>query len=193
MREIVQDGKIADKFIDAFASQEPVALLLGNETYNAFCFRIDEGTDEQFDFDVLMADNSSVDSTVILPEYVVRETLSRRLQPINDICAVTKIDALVMGPPPTKDESVLQATHARKRTTKLWMARPYARLKCWKIQREVMRGIAKRNSILFIDIPNGAADEDGFLKAEFNWDGIHGNPDYSVLMLNHIISQMEAA
>jgi hypothetical protein len=184
VREIVSEGAIAGRFASEFSGGGSIGILFGNETYNSICLRIDIAQDPNHAFSLA---GSAFRAQTVLPANLVREVISLRLKPISDICKTTRVDYIISGAPPGRDQAIVKEQYRKKSISDVWIADPETCLGCWKIQSVLMAEIANENDSIFIRVPDALLDEDGFLHPQYIYDGVHGNQAYNEAMLAHIL------
>lgn len=99
---------------------------------------------------------------------------------------------LVGSPPPSEDNAVKDrflASRARAHGTPSVLLPPATvALKLWLLVNEIVQALCKECGVRFIDCSPVACNERGFLKPEYEHDGVHGNTRYNELMAQYIVS-----
>lgn len=71
---------------------------------------------------------------------------------------------------------------------------PALRLKLWEVQQRVLSDFCSKNKLIFLDNPEDARDESGFLKRRYYaGDATHANPRYGSLVLKQVAQAIDRA
>ena len=70
---------------------------------------------------------------------------------------------------------------------------PLVSLKLWLLVNDCVKAICKENAAGFIDCTPVACNDQGYMRPEFEQDGIHGNARYNDLIARHILSAIGTA
>jgi hypothetical protein len=129
-------------------------------------------------------------SDYLLPDEILCELLRPRVEPLFDGLRLLQAGgfnlSLMSGPPPHRDNNFILSCHPCGHINS-----PAVRRAIFYALHRVVRASAIRLNIEFIDGAKGFSDEDGFLKAEYECDGVHGNPPYGRDMLMAMAQRRE--
>lgn len=138
----------------------------------------------------------------VLPVALIRDMFTTILEPTRKALAFLACEYpdrlwIIGSPPPSENNAVKQSTFASRAqrfgTQPLALPSPAVSLKLWLLVNECVRAICNETHCRFIDCTPIASNEHGFLRPEFEHDGVHGNARYNELMGRHIASTLGAA
>lgn len=98
----------------------------------------------------------------------------------------------LMTPPPKQDQDFLTSKLTKYRdkvVSECGVSEPRLRLNLWKLEMEVLSHFCAQHAIGLIPPPEGALDNDGFLREDFYaTDATHANSEYGVLVLDQLVN-----
>lgn len=172
------------------------ALLLGSE-YFAFCF---PGTEREFDLVVPGLDQAPpADGIEIIPYDIVYEMAYNTQRPflglLRDVQTHTKIPVIcLLPPPPAADIAVISRylpESMRAHVSKYFMPSTMLLYKSWCISAAATRNICAEFGVETLPLPDEALNEAGLLRSEFVRDSLHGNTDYTTLVIKQLAQLLE--
>lgn len=140
---------------------------------------------------------------ILVPEKMVKNWMRNNLLELRSILAHLRhidLPVFVLGSPPPlrRNDLVLEkADKYFRRTsgeeTPLKPSAPSMRMKCWLLQDEVYREIAKEWGVGFIPVPEEAVEDGGFLdEGASGRDATHGNRWFGSLRLSQLTHALAA-
>lgn len=126
----------------------------------------------------------------ILEEAITGERKALRQLANAASCPLIHLEA----PPPKGDNLFVERSLAIRETQRfdlgMGIAPPKLRLHLWKIQSQLLRDLCGKLSVRFLEAPEQALDEKGFLKRDYyNRDATHANAAYGALVLDGIVTK----
>lgn len=172
-----------------------VLVLLGAEAYNIKS--VTKKKIEEFDF--CLPDNSEVDANLpYVPYDMVKEVIESYTDQLPRVISSLKgnyfIDINILSGPPLHEETDSLELKIKESFSKngiefdsLFTLNQNLRKKLWFVNQNVLESYAHSCNSKLVSFYNKACNENGFLKSEFQHDGIHGNREYARHVLNELL------
>lgn len=134
-----------------------------------------------------------------VPYDLVRSLFSREeegiLKPLLRARKLTRAVSCLCVPPPVADAGKVfehMPDEWREDARALGVPPPIFRYKIWLVYTSVVREICRKAEIDMIDPPARSIDENGYLKAQYSFDTLHGNARYGVAVLEQVEARIKA-
>jgi len=136
----------------------------------------------------------------VIPVDAIRRTLLELSEPlligISVLAETYDVPILHIEPPPPLQEITklgLDAVHrnfiesgllfqGRNKT----FSNKWVRYKAWRLHTQIIAERCVASGVTYLPTPKAVQDKHGFLRPEFDSDGIHGNTDYGVIVLEAV-------
>jgi hypothetical protein len=143
-------------------------------------------------------DTIEILQNVIIPRSVISQYLSTGIygsdgKLLDAITKSTKAKIVHLIPPPPKQSNdFIKSSHETRfkeaGLDRLGVSSPELRIKCWKLQREILHDLCDRLGIAALDPPQESLAPGGFLDEFFyGKDATHANRRYGELVLKQIV------
>ena len=151
---------------------------------------------QPFDFVLPEAPGLPLESGAdVIPADAMREAMTRRLE--SHLRLIETIVLTARGPvyqfespPPAAEGWITQRLTKReiRGDRDAPLAGRFLRYKLWRLNSSIFRDYAERAGARFVSRPQGAVDDEGFLRGEFCKNAVHANAAYGALLLEQMRS-----
>jgi hypothetical protein len=194
---LVTNPVLDEAISDVIMEQQPSAVAVTVEGSQHFLL----GTlnhPRPFDFIIPGRDDLHVPGTPeIIPFHLMRDVFFHEqcnvLRLLADVRAATTAPVFCLAVPPPLFAFVDDHMSAmRLKIDEFGYADPILRYKLWLLFTEVARTVCAGMDVRFLPPPAETIDDRGYLLAEFDRDGLHGNAAYGAAVLRQIADSVKA-
>ncbi|HEY5972148.1 MAG TPA: hypothetical protein VIT22_09265 [Pseudoxanthomonas sp.] len=129
----------------------------------------------------------------VLPVDAVRAALMAQTEPylklMRHVRSLAQRRMAHMEPPPPCPDNEQIAPHIPWSLfpgLRQEIAPPHLRYKVWRLHSDIVSALCREEGIEFLAYPLEAADDDGFMRQDYFFDGVHANSGYGLLQLRQM-------
>jgi hypothetical protein len=183
-------GKKFNEEVKAELSRGPVYSFIGGTRYLSMSLRLHP---QPYDFVLRSLPDLPVEpGTEVIPLEAMRTVLragcARNLKLFERVVAASRGPVYHFEPPPPPRDPLAtsRVLKGREDLEDLVGVQRWLRYKLWRLHSEIVREHTEECGAVFVERPDAAVDEDGFLLPEFIQNHTHANPRYGELVLEQI-------